>query len=370
MQPNNASRAPSRPHRKTAALGAAVVATFALGTTAHAASAASASTSSRQSAGQAAYRHGLLPMLSRNGSAPAAPAVSAKDLHFGGGINSVGVTTGAPKVYLVFWGTQWGTQGTNSAGNATFAGDPQSVAPDLQAFFKGLGTGGELWSGVMTQYCQGVATGTTLCGTGGQHIAYPTGGSLAGGWEDKSAAAPANATGHQIAQEAVVASAHFGNKTSAANRNNQYFIVSPRGTDPDDYQQSGFCAWHDYTGDATLTGGGGATGAGTPLAFTNMPYVPDVGASCGANFVSNPLDGVTIVGGHEYAETITDQFPSGGWTASDGEENGDLCAWKTSGAGRVQDITLTTGRFAVQGMWSNLANKSKGACAIKNAIVT
>jgi serine protease len=38
------------------------------------------------------------------------------------------------------------------------------VAPYLQQLFKGLGTGGELWSGVMTQYCQGVATGTeTWC---------------------------------------------------------------------------------------------------------------------------------------------------------------------------------------------------------------
>ena len=53
-----------------------------------------------------------------------------------------------------------------------------------------------------------------------------------------------------------------------------------------------------------------------------------------------------------------------------GEENGDLCAWKTAGAGKAQDITLTTGKFAVQGTWSNLANRSKGGCAIKNAIVT
>lgn len=357
---------PHTPRHKHAALGAAIIATVALGTT------ISAAPAHAQSAGVASYRHGLLPMLGQQGSATKTPAISATDLHFRGGISGVGVTTGAPRVYLVFWGSQWGTQGTNSAGNATFTGDPQGVAPDLQAFFKGLGTGGELWSGVMTQYCQGVATGTTLCGTGGQHVAYPTGGALAGIWEDKSALSPTHSTGHQIAQEAVNASAHFVNTTTASNRNNQYFIVSPTGTDPDSYLENGFCAWHDFTADSTLDGGGGVTGPGTPLAFTNMPYVPNATISCGAGFVNagNQLDGVTIVGGHEYAETITDQFPAGGWTANNGEENGDLCAWKTSGAGRAQDITLTTGRFAVQGTWSNLANKSKGGCAIKNAIVT
>jgi hypothetical protein len=114
--------------------------------------------------------------------------------------------------------------------------------------------------------------------------------------------------------EAVSASADFDNTTSASNRSNQYFIVSPTGTDPDNYMQNGFCAWHDYTGDSTLDGGGGASGPGTPLTFANMPYVTNVGRSCGASFVNagNQLDGVTIVGGHEYAETITDQFPAGG----------------------------------------------------------
>ena len=67
-----------------------------------------------------------------------------------------------------------------------------------------------------------------------------------------------------------------------------------------------------------------------------MPYVTDLGASCGQNFVNagsaGTLDGVTIVEGHEYAETITDQNPAGGWTDRTGDENADKCAWV--GAGR------------------------------------
>ena len=43
------------------------------------------------------------------------------------------------------------------------------------------------------------------------------------------------------------------------------------------------------------------------------------------------LDGVSIVEGHEYAETITDQNPAGGWTDPSGSETGGKCAWITPG---------------------------------------
>jgi serine protease len=82
------------------------------------------------------------------------------------------------------------------------------------------------------------------------------------------------------------------------------------------------------------------------------------------------LDGVTIVEGHEYAETITDQFPAGGWLDSSGEENGDKCAWISSGQGRSQNIALTTGSFAVQSTWANDFNSGSGGCEVSHAIVT
>ena len=34
-------------------------------------------------------------------------------------------------------------------------------------------------------------------------------------------------------------------------------------------------------------------------------------------------------------ETITDQFPNGGWLDGSGAENGDKCAWISLGPGRV-----------------------------------
>src|SRR5262249_42092491 len=124
-------------------------------------------------------------------SHPGAAAVaSANDLNYGGGIDGIGVTTGKEKVYLVFYGSQWGTQSTNANGDVTLSGDSSGVAPYDQEFFKGLGTNGELWSGVMTQYCEGVAAGTQLCPAGNtSHVAYPTGGNvLAGVWVDESTA--------------------------------------------------------------------------------------------------------------------------------------------------------------------------------------
>ena len=73
-------------------------------------------------------------------------------------------------------------------------------------------------------------------------------------------------------------------------------------------------------------------------------------------------DGVTIVEGHEYAETISDQFPSGGWSDLTGYENGDKCAWISSGQGAAENLQPTTGSYPVQSTWSNDVNGSSGGC--------
>ena len=145
------------------------------------------------------YRHGAVPtipaqkrMLRWDRNHPR--NASANDLNYGGGIDGIGVTNGPERVYMVFYGSQWGTQGTNSNGDVTLSGDPSGQAPYQQELYKGLGTGGELWSGVMTQYCDGVATASQSCpASNNAHVAYPTGGALAGVWADESAASPQTA---------------------------------------------------------------------------------------------------------------------------------------------------------------------------------
>ena len=168
------------------------------------------------------YRHGAVPTRELNtqmhrweAQTKGARPTQAKTLSYGGGVDGIGVTSGgAEKVYLVFYGSQWGSQGTDAGGNLTFTGDPKSGAPVVQKLFKGLGTGGEAWSGVMTQYCDGplVAKGATSCPSSAAHVRYPTGGALAGVWFDPSVAAPANATAKQLGDEAVRAAGHFGNR--------------------------------------------------------------------------------------------------------------------------------------------------------------
>jgi serine protease len=306
----------------------------------------------------------------------AAAATTGPQLLYGGGNpgTGVGVTTGAPKVYLVFYGNQWGATGTSN-GDMTFANDPSGEAPYLQEFLKGLGTGGERWSGVMTQYCDGVNAGASSCPPGSAFVGYPAGGVLAGVWADESAASPAQATAHQLGVEAVAAAGHFGNNDAAANRDAQYVIVSPAGTNPDDWTNpaTGFCAWHDWNGDTSLDGGGAVSSGVGDVAFTNLPYLTDLGTSCGQNFV-NPgtspggpgtLDGLSIVEGHEYAETITDQEPGTltdlpyGWYDTSFGEDGDICAWFSPGTpGGSADLGVTTGTYAVQTTWANDANSS------------
>ncbi|MFE9425739.1 hypothetical protein ACFYNO_22540 [Kitasatospora sp. NPDC006697] len=363
----------SSTNRSARAKALAAFSTLAIAGIAFAATPASASQPGNELAGPShPYRHG---MVQAKGVSPAARPRPSSNLKFGGGVDGIGVTTGPQKVYLVFLGSQWGTQGTDANGYTTLSGDPSGIAVRAQQLFKGLGTNGEAWSGVMTQYCEGISAGSTSCGTGGTHVGYPTGGALAGVWVDTSAASPSQATGNQLAQEAVKAAGHFGNTTAAANRDAQYVILSPTGTHPDGFNTSTgqFCAWHDWNGDTTLSGGAASSPYGD-VAFTNDPYVTDMGASCGANYVNagtaGALDGVTMVYGHEYAETVTDQNPAGGWTDSTGAENADKCAWKgTGGVGGAQNVTLATGSFAMQGTWSNDYNGGAGGCEISHPIV-
>lgn len=320
-----------------------------------------------------AYRHGALPTIAQSNKMHAYQqahpnAASADTLSYGGGIDGIGVTSGEEHVYMVFYGTQWGTQSTNGNGDLTFSNDSAGAAPYLQEMFKGLGTGGERWSGTMTQYCDGpnVSSGATSCSSNAAFVPYPASTVLAGVWYDNSAAEPSPASGNQLAKEAIKAAGHFGNTTAASNRYVQYDILSATGTNPDNWLTGGFCAWHDYNGDSSLSGGAASSPYGD-IAFTNMPYVLDQGTSCGEDFVNSngTLDGFSIVNGHEYAETITDQNPPGGWTASSGEENADECAWLSSGQGASANVSMGTGSFAMQSTWSNDTNE----CDIAHATV-
>jgi serine protease len=297
----------------------------------------------------------------------AAAATGPQTLSYGGGVSGVGVNSGHSKVYLVFYGTQWGTSSTNANGDLTFSGDSKGGAPVAQEMFKDIGTGGELWSADLTQWCDGpnVSSGATSCPSNAAFVPYQSGGVLSGVWYDNSAASPSAATALQLGNEAVKAAGHFGNTTSASNRYAYYVILSPHGTNPDNYQGQ-YCAWHDWNGDV------GASSPYGNLAFSNQPYNMDSGAGCGVGFVNSPgtLDGYTMTLGHEWHEYMSDQFPAGGWTNHTGssynqEENSDECAWLSSGQGAAANVTMGSGTFAEQSSWSNDTNR----CDLSHAIV-
>jgi hypothetical protein len=271
----------------------------------------------------------------RPGSVQAAS--TANDLFYHGGTGGIGVET-APRIYLVLWGSQWNNN------------DPSGEAAILENFYRGVG--GSSWLNSVTQYCQGVATGTVTCGTSGTHAGNQT-GIFAGVWADNASSAPSKPKQSQLAAEAVRAAQHFGNTTAASNATVQYVIATATRNNSSGFGRQ-YCAYHSST--SSTVGN---------VAYTNLPYITDAGASCGANFNGlGPDAGITIVGGHEMGETITDQFPSTGWLDSAGAENGDKCAWITSGQGASADISLSTGTFAVQSLWSNAFNSGSGGCVL------
>lgn len=282
---------------------------------------------------QAQSRRAAHPSRGQTGAAS-----TSNDLIYGGGTAGIGVET-TPKIYVVFWGSQWINH------------DPSGEAAIVEGFLNSMG--GSSWSNTDTQYCQGVAKGTIFCnGTG-----TPAGnqsGMLYGYWYDTGSAAPTHPKQSQIAAEAVRAAKYFGNTAGGSNNTTQYVIATASGNNSSGFGRQ-YCAYHSST-----------TSSYGNIAYTNLPYITDAGASCGANFNGlGPDAGITIVEGHEAGETITDQFPGTGWTDSSGSEIGDKCAWISSGQGASADVTFPDKKtYPVQSLWSNAFNGGSGGCVL------
>jgi hypothetical protein len=216
------------------------------------------------------------------------------------------------KIYLVFW--QFGS------------GDTYGEQSRVTSFVQGLNA--SQWTSSMNQY-------------------YDTTGNIAndeaygGSWNDNTNSIPSRPSQSAVAAEASRAAAHFGDYSVNA----MYFIALAKGHDPSGFRTQ-WCAFHSTT-----------TANGTTIAYTDFPYQTDAGASCGENSVNGgsagTLDGVTIVGGHEIAEGVTDPHPASGWVDASGSEIGDKCAWTN-----LQNTSFSTGTFPTQPLWSN----SAGGC--------
>jgi hypothetical protein len=240
---------------------------------------------------------------------------SQKLLTYGGG--PVQTT---PRVYLVFWGSSWTTNG-----------DPYGVANQLHYFYQGVG--GSTWANVLKQYGSNYGT---FSNPSGQYQ----------GWLRDTTPVPTNPTQADVARVAQRAAQSMNDYSYNA----QYVIALPWGVVDQYSTANSFCGWHNFTyvGSSWVT-------------YTSLPYIPYMdrtGAGCGGgrvNGTNGTLDGVTVIAGHEYAETVNDPGLNA-WRDADGDENGDKCSWVN-----LQNRTLANGyTFPVQPTWSNVWRNQYG----------
>jgi serine protease len=225
---------------------------------------------------------------------------SGSDLNWNGGP----VQT-QPAIDIVYWG--WQSIPDSNA-------DPDDVYDYLNGFFNAIGGGS--WINIDTQY---YGSNGSIANTNPQlrNVVYDT-------------STPPNPYGDSDVQAEAQAVANYLGDASV---NVNYVVVTPTG-----YGTSGFgsqwCAYHSSTGS---------------VSYTDLPYIPDAGSGCGQGSVNYPgtNDGVSIVGGHEEAETQTDPQPSSGWIDSSGEEIGDKCAWVS-----LQN-NPSAGNYPTQPLWDN-----------------
>src|SRR5437899_5847624 len=117
------------------------------------------STSPAHASSNSEVLHSIRSMRVKNTAAACRNCAGSNNLSYHGGAGGVGVETGADKVYLIYWGSQWNNN------------DPSHEAAIQQSFFNNVG--GSSWNDSVKQYCEGVALGTTSCGSYGTHATHP-----------------------------------------------------------------------------------------------------------------------------------------------------------------------------------------------------
>lgn len=262
------------------------------------------------------------------------PSPPPEPLRYGGG-ELIGGQDGPPtRIYIDYWGWQ-----SDSAGEQA----------RLNSFLSSVG--GSPWLNTVTQY--------SCCGHTDQFgdiIAQTTitnnASMLYGTFSDASTAPSLLQSGSTYTQafenavkpEVLSMEQHFGGDASAV-----YIIALP--TQHWSFVNVGECGYHQYATDSS----------GHDVAFAVIPYIPDAGTLCGANSVGGPLDGVSIVTGHELAEALTDPVPFTGFSENK-TEVADLCAWS-----ELESVPLSGQPFAMQPLWSNAAASTAnpyGACVL------
>ena len=141
----------------------------------------------------------------------------------------------------------------------------------------------------------------------------------------------------QVAAEAILGVTHFG-----YDPNGSYIVATPNGRNSTGFGTQ-WCAYHS----AHLS---------TATRFLHEPAVHAQRRRLLRRELlhARPKDesgtdeGVTIVEGHEYGESISDPNPLSGWYNGAYGEIGDICAWTD-----IQNEKFRKKSYTMQPMWSN-----------------
>jgi hypothetical protein len=269
-----------------------------------------------------------------------------------------------PRVYVVFWGSEWGQ--SDAKGMPT--SDPDGVAPVVVDFFSRLGGKGDAWSTILTQYCSGTKMDDKSCGPGSRRIPRMTKSPMRGWWVDTSPGPGQSNVDYQMgAWDGVTDRAlkHFG----ATHPDDIVVLMLPPGNN-----SANCSAFHGSAG----------TAAGGPRAIIGIPYpLPACPNSKPPSCVLGQVEclptaelAITQAASHEYAEVVTNPFPINcpnttgicGWILK------DAAVWADRGprATEISDtcsyyryVQLNGKKVSVAALWSNTANKGQGGCVAR-----
>jgi hypothetical protein len=262
-------------------------------------------------------------------------------------------------VYAIYWMPVGSTCSGSpcDAPTDTYEANVNRYFSDVQA---ANGTNNNVYS-VATQYCQGVAFGTTSCNGGGTPIAYNE--TFGGSYVDHTAypvsgctATTVCLTDAQLQQEILADIATNGWPEDTSQPSHLYFIFTPSNVSicftsgNSQCSTNSFCAYHDNF----------VSGP------NNIAYAvePDNATLLGCTLNNNPNNSATDPTintiSHEQNEAITDPWPetNPGWWANDGnqDEIGDLCAWYFMSLNQINGTS-----YYLQDEYSNANNSCESS---------
>ncbi len=197
--------------------------------------------------------------------------------YFGGGVQK------EPEPHIVFWGSDWEKAESYS-----------QVRSALSLLFEGLS--GSDYQGILTQYFWNSYTPVRYPEKPTNVVHFDPSTDI---FVDKSVTTPTN-VGHLDVQHEV---SSIAEKTGwEMTPNTQILIYAPPGTTYEEGFTGSFCAYHEY-------------GSGVAYSFfLQYGYQPGCGKTLSESLAHSTS--------HEYAESVTDPYPGGGWAIPVMSESG------------------------------------------------